>query len=122
VYFTPVKMAAQAWDQDWTTAAAVLLDHIGYRPLSLADQWARVVSIEQAPDTTLLAEALKVYCARQDPQWNAHQFDPDVAAQLTRCLALLDRVRHDADADRWLAGTKQVMHRFLTTRMTWPRS
>ncbi len=121
-YLTPVKLAAQAWDQDWATAAAVLLDRIGYRPPSLAERWAAAVAVVPAPDTTLLAEALKVYCARHDPQWSTDQFAPDVAGQLARCLTLLDRVGDDEDAARWLAGTKRAMRAFLITRMTCSRS
>jgi hypothetical protein len=99
-----------------------VLDRIGYRPLSLADQWAAVTAPVQVPDTTLLGEALKVFCARVDPQWSVNQFVPDVAAMLSRCLALLDRVHDDEAAGQWLHGTKAAMHRFLTTRMTWSRS
>lgn len=117
-YFAPVTMAAQAWDQDATTAATVLLDRVGYRPLSMAEQWAAVTDLTQTPDTTLLAEALKVYCQRVDPQWSDRQFQPDVAAQLARCLALLERVRTDVDAATWLAATKDAMTRFLTNHLT----
>lgn len=121
-YFTPVKMAAQAWDQDWRTAAVVLLDRIGYRPASLAEQWSAVCVPVVAPDTTLLGEALKVFCARHDPQWSVHQFEPEIAGHLSRCLALLDRVGDDEAAQAWLRGTKQAMARLLADRMTWSRA
>lgn len=116
-YFTPVKLAAQAWDVTWSVAAARLLDAIGYRPLSLAEQWADVVDPVREPDTTMLAEALKTYCRRVDPGWSVRQYDPAVSAALTRCLGLLDLVHADQDAARWLGTCKQVMARVLQTEV-----
>lgn len=113
-YWTPVSLAAQAWDVDRRTAAERLLDHIGYRPLDLATAWRTATEFEPEPDKALMADALKTYCRRIDKQWNLRQFDAGVAATLTRCLSLLDLVRTSDDVGVWLAGCKTVMQRTLS--------
>lgn len=112
-HFTPVWLCAQAWDIDTTTAALDLLERAGIRPVSLADQWAQATEDTVLPDTTLLNEALKTFCRRLTPAWDDLQFEPGIAASLTRCLDLLDLVRTDADTQQWLQGCKQVMHAVL---------
>lgn len=111
VYYTPVKLVAQQWDLDWPGAAANLLDRVGYRPVSIAEQWASVVEYDVEPDRAQLADALKTYCRRVIDGWGSRQFDADVSGLLTRCLELLDRVTSEEDAGRWLAVTKEVMTR-----------
>lgn len=113
MYFTPVKLAAQAWDQDPQTAALRLLDRVGYRPVDLAQAWASVTSYEPEPNRALLADALKTYCRRIAPGWGQQQFEPRVAATLTRCLALLDLVKTDEDVKTWLESCKTAMKRVL---------
>lgn len=112
-YYTPVWLVAQAWDIEPTAAAVELLDRIGVKPVSLADAWAHATRRDTPPDHTLLAEALKTYCARVCPDWDAAQFTPSTAGTLSRCLDLLDRVATDTDAQRWLDGCKLVMRRAL---------
>ncbi len=109
-FYTPVKIFAQARELDYRTAATVLLDHIGYRPLSLADQFAAAERSAQ-PDTAQLADALKIYCQRVIPGWRGRQYNADESALLARCLALLDRVRSDTEAQLWLNTTKSIMAR-----------
>lgn len=108
-YLTPVKVLAQVRELDWATASALLLEHIGYRPLSLAEQFQALTEHQSRPDTAQLADALKTYCARVIPGWETRQFDAEESALLTRCLSLLDRVANDTDAGSWLDTTKQVM-------------
>lgn len=113
-YFTPVKLIAAHRGIDYQNAATLLLDHVGYRPASLSEQWAELTSRVTKPDRTLLADALKTYCLRVIPGWEIRQFDREEAAMLTRCLALIDRVKTEEDAQRWLTTTKEVMaRRFL---------
>jgi hypothetical protein len=115
-YYTPVSLAAKAMDVDRQTAARLLLDRIGYRPLSLAAVWKQVSAYEPALDRSMLAEALKTFCRRIEPAWSRRQFDADVAATLTRCLSLLDLVVTADDASLWLNSCKTVMASNLETR------
>lgn len=112
-YYTPVSLAAKAMDLTWHTAALRLLDHIGHRPLDLAQQWQQVTQYEPEPDKVLLADALKTYCRRVAPNWVSRQFEPAVAKVLTRCLALLDLVKSEEDVSLWLERCKEVMRRAL---------
>jgi hypothetical protein len=120
-YFSPVQLAAKALDCDRRTAAIRLLDRIGYKPLDLATAWRDAVQHVPEPDKTMLADALKTYCARIDPHWSSRQFDPWVAHRLTRCLSLLDLVRSDDDVTLWLMGCKEVMRRMLPTNEVYTR-
>lgn len=113
--YGPVRLVSLAWGISARQAAAELLERAGVKPVTLADLWAEVADRSVVPDTTMLAEALKTYCARVAPGWDADQFDPAVAAALSGCLALLDHVSTAADADLWLTRTKQVMHAKLQT-------
>lgn len=114
VAYTPVRLVVAAWDGTPESVAVELLERAGLRPLSGAAAWTSAARYVPAPDATLLAEALKIFCARIDPHWHRRQFDPPVAAVLSRCLALLDWVDTPAAAGQWLAGCKQVMTRTLT--------
>lgn len=116
--YSPVWLIAQAWGLTSRAAAVELLERAGIKPVSLADAWAAVAVVEDAPDQVLLAEALKTFCERIGPElrqdWDDAQFQPAIAAALSRCLDLLDRVRTGADADQWLSGCKQAMRRALS--------
>lgn len=112
-YWTPVSLAAKAMDLDRSSAAIRLLDHVGYRPLGLAEQFQQAVEYAPEPDRALLADALKTYCRRIDSQWLDRQFEPGVAAQLTRCLSLLDLVKSADDVALWLDRCKVAMRRVL---------
>lgn len=111
--FTPVWLVSQVWGVSTTDAATMLLDRIGYKPASLADQWKHASTREVPPDISLLAEALKTYCGRIRSDWSTVQFDPEPAAMLNRCLALLDKVQDDSDAQLWLERTKLFMGQVL---------
>jgi hypothetical protein len=108
-YYTPVSLAAKGLDIDWRTAAAQLLDRIGYRPLDLAEVWQQVKEYTPEPDRALLADALKTFCRRIDPAWSARQFDPQIAATLTRCLSILDLVSTPEEVTLWLDSCKIAM-------------
>lgn len=112
-YYTPVNLAARAMGVDQRTAAARLLDRVGYRPLDLAAAFRAVSSYEPQPDKALVADALKTYCRRIEPHWSRRQFEPVVAAALTRCLSLLDLVISADDVALWLARCKDAMRRVL---------
>lgn len=112
-YYTPVSLAAKAMDCAWSLAAAQLLDRIGHKPVDLATAWQHVKDYTPAPDKALMADALKTYCRRVAPCWADRQFEPQVAATLTRCLELLDLVNNDADVTLWLTRCKVAMHRVL---------
>lgn len=113
VYYTPVKLVSQALDVDVELAAARLLDHIGYQPVDLEQAWQRASSFEPVPDKALMAQALKTYCRRVCADWTSRQFQPVTAAGLSRCLAVLDLVRTDAEAQQWLSVSKAAMRQTL---------
>lgn len=113
-YWTPVALAARAMDTTKRVAAMRLLDRIGHKPLDLAAAWQDARTYEPEPDKALMADALKTYCRRIDPGWPTRQFDPRVAAVLTRCLGLLDLVVTAEDVHDWLCGCKEVMRRALS--------
>jgi hypothetical protein len=112
-YFTPVSLVATKWNISRHDAAVELLERAGIKPVSMAEAWAAAGIRDSPPDTTLLAEALKTFCARTAPDWADQQFDHRVAGTLARCFALLDKVGDDEDAHTWLAGCKTVMARAL---------
>lgn len=114
-FYTPVVLAAKAMDCDRPTAAIRLLDHIGFRPMDLAEQWHQARSYEPEINKPILADALKTYCRRIDSQWSQRQFEPRVAAALTRCLGLLDLVKDADDVTLWLDRCKEAMRRALHT-------
>lgn len=111
--YTTVSLAAAAWGLPIREAAIELLERAGVPAPDPAALWDAACTRETPPDTTLLAEALKTFCARICPDWAHRQFQPDTANLLGRCLALLDLVATSADADRWLARCKHVMTRHL---------
>lgn len=113
-FYTPVKMVAEARHVDQGTAAAALLERIGYQPPSVDEQWADVQRKSILPDAGQLADALKIYCERVVPRWRVRQFDAGPAQLLTKCLRLLDLVRTDEEAQLWLNTAKRVMCRELT--------
>lgn len=112
--FTPVKLYARMTDDgSWKSAAASLLGKVGYRGFDPDTVWRQAVDYEPAIDRSQLGEALKTFCRRIEPRWPVRQFDHGVAAQLTRCLGLLDLVNTAGDAALWLARCKDVMQACL---------
>lgn len=107
-HFTPVALVATCRGISQRAAARELLAHIGHSR-NLADLWHQATHHDRPPDRVLLGEALKTFCARTCPDWPDIQFSSDIAALLTRCLSLLDRVNTADDAVLWLDTCKQVM-------------
>jgi hypothetical protein len=113
--FTPVWLVAQAWGLSPAAAAANLLDRVGYRGASLSETFASARAWVPRPEPTLLCEALKTFCCRIHPGWEEAQFSPEVAATLSRCLALVDLVSTGPEAEQWLATCKLIMAATLQT-------
>lgn len=114
-YYTPVNLAAKAMDCTYQEAASRLLDRIGYKPLDLAAAWKHAKEYEPEPDKALMADALKTYCRRVALCWEQRQFEPQVAATLTRCLSILDLVKTQDDVSLWLTRCKVAMRQALHT-------
>lgn len=112
-YYSPVSLAVAAWGREPDEVAVDLLDRVGYKPASHADEWARLVTSETVPDQGALRVALDVFCSTLAEDWSVRQFDPVVAGRLADCLRLISLVRTGEDARRWLEGTKEVMRRVL---------
>lgn len=112
--YSPVKLLATANDTSLNEAADFLLEYAGVTEEGTEERWEQLTSQQESPiSTSELAEALKVYCARVDPDWAERQLEPAVAHTFQRCLELLGSVRTSADADQWLGATKQVMAKKL---------
>lgn len=108
-FFSPVSLAATAWDVDWSQAATQLLEWIGYKSLSLAEEYAKAKEPPEEPvDHAALALVLRMHCHRLDHEWlELEEGFPQ--RQLAKCLALLDKVTTQAEAARWLDRCREVM-------------
>lgn len=115
-HFTPVRLTAFALDLSDSEAAQKLLDEVGYVEETIETKWAKLLEEDRTVDTDLLAEALKTYCSRIDPYWEANQFEEPVSSILNRCFALLEGVNTQEDASKWLKATKVVMSNTLNRR------
>lgn len=111
-FFSSVWLAASIWNVRQVEAARMLLDRIGYQPVSTAQLWA-LAQVRPAPDTTALSQALRVFCERTDAAWSRHQFEEQPAEILDRCLALLSYVQTSEQAEEWLCHSKLIMQRVL---------
>lgn len=110
IYFTPVRLYAEAKELRRMDAALVLLEAVGWKPVSQAQRWADLLSsTEEHIDLSMLGLALRTYCARVCSEWDELQLNPEVAELLSRCLALLDRVHTSEEAEQWLDTCKTVM-------------
>jgi hypothetical protein len=112
--YSPVTLAAAAWDCSWNNAAFRLLEDAGFKPKTLEERWAEATtSIENKLDTIALADALKTYCSAVSEDWDTLQYDDKVGSILNKCLDLLSAVRTDEDAMKWLTTCKKVMANLL---------
>ena len=112
--YDPVGLAAAKWDTSWVSAAFRLLEDSGFKPKSLKERWQDAVTeVYNSPDLIALADALKMYCSGISPAWQSRQLDDTVAEKLSKCLELLDSVKTDEDAVKWLTTTKKVMKHTL---------
>lgn len=112
-YFSPVRLVAKINDTSEVEAAEFILEKTHYVAPDYQSQWDAVVQKADEVDQDGLSEALKVACARMDPQWSSKQFDEAVATALRRCLGLLPKVTTPEEAKTWLSVTKQVMDKTL---------
>lgn len=112
--YDPVGLAAAQWDVSWVNAAFRLLEDSGFKPKSLEERWQEATAeVENAPDLISLADALKMYCSAISPVWQTKQLDDIVATKLSKCLDLLNAVKTDSDAIKWLDITKRAMRNVL---------
>lgn len=115
-YFTPVLLLTLLWkpakDMEAEDVARLALAEVGYVPLDWAGEWKHAQR-QPDPEREHLGDALRTWCAANIPDWTWRQLDYGPAHLLARCLGLLPRVHTDEEAERWLAGCKQVMKRAL---------
>lgn len=112
-WFTVVTLLALTEQLSYEDAAKFALDKIGYVPPSYAELWAATLRPPEVNREDLGA-ALKLWCSGQDPAWSTHQYLQPVSNMLSKCLALLPRVRSESDCDRWLEASKLAMYRVLS--------
>jgi hypothetical protein len=112
-YFTPVKLLSLDKGISEEEAAESILETTKYIPPDYESRWEALVTAETPMDTDALSDALKVACARLDPNWEAHQFEDAIATKLRKCLQLLSKVHTEEDATKWLTITKQIMRKAL---------
>lgn len=112
-YYTPVKLVAMDRDVSEIEAAEVILEETGFVAPDFASRWDAAITPTHATDLDGLANALKTACARMVPDWEARQFDEDVAAKLHQCLAISAKVTTDEEAREWLRVTKIAMKSVL---------
>lgn len=107
-YFTPVTLYSQVLGIPPQEAAEVLCDRF---EVARAKAWEEVLAPVPEPpvDRAELAEALKTWCVRQIPNFDARQFG-DLAEILGKCLDLLALVNNSEAAYTWLESSKQVLH------------
>lgn len=111
--FTPVKLWAFANDLSLEQAALQILDWVGYAPKTVEERIEEAQQEKLDIQPELLAEALKRFCARTDPEWALHQVDAEVARKLSQCLDLLSTVQTKEDIEKWRRVTKEVMRKIL---------
>lgn len=112
--YGPVALAAASWDTTWPNAAFRLLEDAGFKPKTIEERWAEATTpIHNSVDLISLADALKTYCSGIASDWMTRQLDDIVAIKLNQCLALLDCVKTDEDATKWLQICKTVMSKSL---------
>jgi predicted RNA-binding Zn-ribbon protein involved in translation (DUF1610 family) len=112
-YLSAVGLLAESWKLDRDDAAYRALDRIGYRPMEFGHLWEEA-SAEPEPAREELADALRVWCGANCPDWDSLQFDPEVAGMLARLLGILPKVRTRQQCAKWLAAGKTAMGRVLS--------
>lgn len=110
-FFTPVWLAATAWDRLPSEVARDLLEGIGYGGLDPDSRWEAaqsgpVVGVDRAA----LVEALQGWAGRTIPDWERRQFG-DLAPALQAGLGLVGRVEDEDGAWLWLDGVKKYLVR-----------
>jgi hypothetical protein len=115
--YSPVSLAAAHWDCSFVAAAMRLLEDAGFKPKTLKERWTEATTpVENKPDLIALADALKMFCSGVSGDWKLAQYSDDVAIKLSRCLELLNNVKTDEDAEKWLSACKIIMRKLLESR------
>lgn len=115
--FGTVALLAKVWDMDRETAAGQALARIGYVPADYAGLW-REARREPEPAREDLADALRIWCAANCPDWVAAQYDPAVSRRLSDCLARLPLVTTEEHCLLWLERCKVAMRRVFPVKLT----
>jgi hypothetical protein len=113
LWVTPVRLLADYWNMEREDAADKALDLIGYVAPDYSSRFAETAAAVQEPARSDLADALRIWCSANCPDWQARQFEPRTARALAGCNALLPQVRSASDCDAWLAGCKRIMGKAL---------
>lgn len=112
--FSPVWLMSQVWGVRSKDAAWKLLEIVGFKLPTFDELWAIYTNPpEEIPDSSMLALALKTYCARICTTWASEQFNPTTSLTLARCLELLEQVDSAARAEEWLVAAKRAMTRII---------
>lgn len=111
--YTPVTLIAEHRGVSDQEAADLLLEHSGWSPPTPEARWDSIMTEEFDLDRASEGEALKMFCGRVDPQWPTRQFEPAVAARLSQCLALLDKILSADDLALWRERTRIIMKNTL---------
>ncbi len=112
--YEPVSLAAAKWDTSWANAAMTLLEASGIKSKSLEERWVEATSQKvESLDLIALADALKTFCSGISSSWQTDQLDDTVSSKLAKCFELLNSVKTEEDALKWLKVTKLVMRKTL---------
>jgi hypothetical protein len=112
-YFNPVILIAMDRGITNDEAAEYILAKTNYVAPDFVSRWDALMAQTYELNTTDLAEALKVSCARMVPDWEERQFEDVVSERLRLCLGKLPRLKTQEDASKWLAIAKQAMRQAL---------
>lgn len=109
--WTPVSLYGDLKGLSWSESAEALLEEFGIAKENAEDRWNALVEARDTLtfNTSDLAEALRLYCARICPTWEEAQFDKKIATVFNRCLALLAAIQSQEDIDVWRTRTKEIM-------------
>lgn len=112
--YTPVRLVALKNDIPEEEAAQFLLELFQIVSADAEEKFNSLASPTAfAVSTADLADSLRRYCQRIDPDWETHQFESDVADAYRKCLELLPRIRTLEEVEQWREATKKVMQHRL---------
>lgn len=112
--YRPVSLIALYNDISEDEAADYLIEFFQINEPSVDEKWAELTAEKPfSVDRADLIDSLKRYCARISPDWEARQFEPEVAADFDKCLALLSLLRTVEDVETWRQAAKTKMRNRL---------
>lgn len=112
--FSTVLLLAACWDMEPDDAADAALKRVGYVPPDYASVLLGPPPPEPDPERDDLAEALRIFCRAQSPDWASLQYDDAVARKLAQCLSVLPAVHSEGACRKWLAVSKIAMTRVIS--------